>query len=112
VGAFVRVCVAERVLHVRTCPPPPPTRTHIHSLTHSHPYTHTHTHSLIRPTHFTNALLHDFVALADVCENFNPHQNSSVVIDGKHWPDDCTGTKFYHWGALAGMISLIEEGYW
>ena len=25
---------------------------------------------------------------------------------------DCSGTKFYHWGALTGMITLIEEGYY
>lgn len=31
---------------------------------------------------------------------------------GQVWPDDCTGTKFYHWGALAGLISLVEAGYW
>jgi len=37
-----------------------------------------------------------------ICENFNPHK------DG----DECTGTKFYHWGGLAGLISLIEEGLW
>eukprot|EP00937_MAST-01D_sp_MAST-1D-sp2_P000362 g362.t1 len=37
---------------------------------------------------------------AHVCENFNPHKNGT----------DCTGTKFYHWGALAGMISIEEAG--
>ena len=35
-----------------------------------------------------------------ICENFNPHKNAT----------DCSGTKFYHWGALAGMISMIEAG--
>jgi len=35
-----------------------------------------------------------------ICENYNPHRNGT----------DCTGTKFYHWGALTGMISLLEEG--
>jgi hypothetical protein len=39
---------------------------------------------------------------AHICENFSPHKNGT----------DCTGTKFYHWGALAGMISLEEEGLW
>ena len=37
-----------------------------------------------------------------VCENFSPFEDA----------DDCTGDKFYHWGALAGMISLIEGGYY
>ena len=35
-----------------------------------------------------------------ICENYNPHRNGT----------DCTGTKFYHWGALTGLISLLEEG--
>ena len=35
-----------------------------------------------------------------ICENFNPHRNAT----------DCSGTKFYHWGALAGMISMLEAG--
>ena len=35
-----------------------------------------------------------------ICENFNPHRNAT----------ECSGTRFYHWGALAGMISLIEAG--
>ena len=37
-----------------------------------------------------------------VCENFSPFEGAG----------DCTGDKFYHWGALAGMITLIEEGYY
>lgn len=35
-----------------------------------------------------------------ICENFNPHRNAT----------ECSGTLFYHWGALAGMISMIEAG--
>ena len=35
-----------------------------------------------------------------VCENFDP----------KHLGPDCTGNKFYHWGALAGFITLLENG--
>ena len=35
-----------------------------------------------------------------ICENFNPHRKAT----------ECSGTRFYHWGALAGMITLIEEG--
>jgi hypothetical protein len=23
---------------------------------------------------------------------------------------DCSGTRFYHWGALTGMIGLMEDG--
>mmetsp|Transcript_74654 Transcript_74654/g.175181 ORF Transcript_74654/g.175181 Transcript_74654/m.175181 type:complete len:359 (+) Transcript_74654:123-1199(+) len=37
-----------------------------------------------------------------ICENFNPHQNAT----------DCSGTLFYHWGGLAGMISLVEGGFY
>lgn len=37
-----------------------------------------------------------------ICENFNPHRNAT----------ECSGTRFYHWGALAGMIKLIEEGHY
>ena len=37
-----------------------------------------------------------------ICENFGPHKDTG----------DCTGNSFYHWGALGGFISLIEEGYY
>ena len=37
-----------------------------------------------------------------ICENFGPHKNTT----------DCTGTTFYHWGALTGLISIMEEGLW
>eukprot|EP00658_Telonema_sp_P-2_P034540 TRINITY_DN25205_c0_g1_i2.p1 TRINITY_DN25205_c0_g1~~TRINITY_DN25205_c0_g1_i2.p1 ORF type:complete len:721 (+),score=172.82 TRINITY_DN25205_c0_g1_i2:163-2325(+) len=37
-----------------------------------------------------------------VCENYNPHRNGT----------DCTGDKFYHWGGLAGFVSILEEGYY
>ena len=37
-----------------------------------------------------------------VCENFSPHKQE----------EDCTGDKFYHWGALAGFIQLIEDDYY
>ena len=47
---------------------------------------------------------------AHVCENYNPHRNASVVVAGKTWSDDCTGTRFYHWGALAGLIEVVEQG--
>ena len=42
-----------------------------------------------------------------VCENYLPHRNGTEV-DGKVWPNECTGTTFYHWGALAGVIALTE----
>ena len=35
-----------------------------------------------------------------VCENFNPHKNGT----------ECTGNHFYHWGGLAGYITLTENG--
>ena len=39
-------------------------------------------------------------------ENYSPHKTA----DDHH--GDCSGTKFYHWGALTGMITLIEEGFY
>jgi len=37
-----------------------------------------------------------------VCENFSPWKNAT----------ECTGMHFYHWGALAGFIGLLEAGYY
>ena len=37
-----------------------------------------------------------------VCENFSPKRNAT----------ECTGMHFYHWGALAGFIGLLDAGYW
>ena len=37
-----------------------------------------------------------------ICENFSPHRNAT----------DCTGTLFYHWGGLTGLIQLIERGFY
>ena len=75
-----------------------------------------HKHADTRPAHaaasgMTAMMLNQWRLHAHICENFNPHKNGTEVA-GKVWPDDCTGCKFYHWGALAGMISLIEEGHW
>ena len=39
-----------------------------------------------------------------ICENYNPHKTA----DTSH--GDCSGTKFYHWGALNGVIGLMEDG--
>jgi hypothetical protein len=36
-----------------------------------------------------------------VCENFSPKKEAT----------ECTGMHFYHWGALAGFIGLLEEGF-
>ena len=41
-----------------------------------------------------------------ICENYNPHKTADTS------GGDCSGTKFYHWGALTGLIELVEEGYW
>ena len=41
-----------------------------------------------------------------ICENFSPHRTAD------DHGGDCSGTKFYHWGALTGMITLVEEGYY
>jgi putative isomerase len=41
-----------------------------------------------------------------ICENFSPHK-----VGGTDPTDaaDCTGTWFYHWGGLAGLLSLLEQ---
>jgi hypothetical protein len=41
-----------------------------------------------------------------ICENYSPHRTAD------DHQGDCSGTKFYHWGALNGMISLVEAGYY
>ena len=38
---------------------------------------------------------------AHICENFSPNRDTA----------DCTGDTFYSWG-LAGMVSLVEAGFW
>jgi hypothetical protein len=35
-----------------------------------------------------------------VCENFSPKRGAT----------ECTGTKFYTWGALAGLLAIQDEG--
>ena len=45
-----------------------------------------------------------------VCENYLPHRRAGAAVDGTVWPDECTGTTFYHWGALSGLILLAESG--
>ena len=44
-------------------------------------------------------LLSQWYKNGHICENFYPSRNAS----------DCSGTKMYHWGALNGLISLMEE---
>ena len=41
-----------------------------------------------------------------ICENYNPHKTADTS------KGDCSGSKFYHWGALNGLVGLIEQGYW
>ena len=38
-----------------------------------------------------------------ICENYNPHKHADTT------GGDCSGTRFYHWGALTGLISLMED---
>ena len=41
-----------------------------------------------------------------ICENYSPDKEAEVdFAEG-----DCHGTKYYHWGALTGLIGLIEDG--
>eukprot|EP00051_Salpingoeca_urceolata_P014957 m.191191 g.191191 ORF g.191191 m.191191 type:complete len:939 (+) comp18245_c0_seq1:119-2935(+) len=51
-------------------------------------------------------MLSQWRAWGHICENYNPHKTA----DTSH--GDCSGTKFYHWGALTGLISLVENGHW
>ena len=37
-----------------------------------------------------------------ICENYSPFQNAT----------ECSGTLFYHWGALNGLIGMVEDGYY
>lgn len=41
-----------------------------------------------------------------ICENYSPHRTAD------DHNGDCSGTKFYHWGALNAMITMVEEGYY
>ena len=54
----------------------------------------------------TSLMLSQWRAHRHICENYSPHKTA----DDHH--GDCSGTKFYHWGALTGMITLIEEGFY
>jgi hypothetical protein len=39
-----------------------------------------------------------------ICENYNPAKTADTT------GGDCSGTRFYHWGALTGLIGLMEDG--
>jgi hypothetical protein len=46
-----------------------------------------------------------------ICENYSPYSPASEVRPGKHQRnDECTGWQFYHWGALNGLLVLLEAG--
>jgi hypothetical protein len=45
-------------------------------------------------------MLSQYRAHRHICENFGPHRDSQ----------ECTGMHFYHWGALAGFLSILEAG--
>ena len=48
-----------------------------------------------------------------VCENFTPHKGTDESPShhgGNDDSQDCTGGKFYHWGALPALELLIENG--
>ncbi len=54
----------------------------------------------------TALMLSQWRAHRHICENYNPHRTADTS------QGDCTGTAFYHWGALTGLITVIEEGYY
>jgi hypothetical protein len=55
--------------------------------------------------HMESMMMNQWSRHRDICENYHP----SLAGDGA---DACTGTKFYHWGALAGLIGMVEDGHW
>ena len=48
----------------------------------------------------TELMLSQWRKHGHICENFSPKRVAA----------DCTGTKMYHWGALGGLISIMEAG--
>eukprot|EP00980_Cylindrotheca_fusiformis_P027141 scaffold19016_cov147-Cylindrotheca_fusiformis.AAC.5 len=50
-------------------------------------------------TQMTDMFLELWRTKGRVCENYSPHRDAT----------DCTGDKFYHWGALAGLLALLEQ---
>ena len=51
-------------------------------------------------------LLSQWNANRHICENYSPSLGAPLSFG------DCTGTHFYHWGALTGVIGLMEDGLW
>jgi len=47
-------------------------------------------------------MLSQWNANRHICENYSPYMNAT----------DCSGTLFYHWGALNGFIGMVEDGHW
>jgi len=47
-------------------------------------------------------MLSQWQAHRHICENFNPHRTADTS------KGDCTGDQFYHWGALTGLLSILE----
>jgi hypothetical protein len=37
-----------------------------------------------------------------ICENYSPDPTAT---------DECTGMRFYHWGALLGYVAIVEAGH-
>ena len=50
-----------------------------------------------------------------VCENYSPFAPNSTLSPGTGWDGlpksngECTGWEFYTWGALNGVVALLEE---
>ncbi len=47
-------------------------------------------------------LMSQWTANRHICENYSPKKDAA----------ECSGTLFYHWGALNGLIGMMEDGYW
>ena len=54
-------------------------------------------------TQMETLMMSQWNANRHICENYHP---------SLHGSKDCTGTKFYHWGALMGLIGMMEDGFW
>ena len=47
-----------------------------------------------------------------ICENYSPYSPQSIVAPGNDQRNkECTGWQFNLWGALNGLIALLEEGH-
>lgn len=61
----------------------------------------------------TQLMLWQWYKHRHICENYSPRRaadDTQAADHRTHAPGDCSGTRFYHWGALGGMISMIEAG--